>query len=40
MLAKKKLTLMGTIIDVQIESDKATQQLQTVIDLLHTFVSM
>nr|WP_278925030.1 FAD:protein FMN transferase [Streptococcus canis] len=37
MLAKKKLTLMGTIIDVQIESDKATQQLQTVIDLLHTY---
>lgn len=37
MFVTQQLKLMGTVIDIQIESDKACQQLSRVIDLLYTY---
>lgn len=37
MFVTQQLKLMGTVIDIHIASNKAPQQLQTVITLLHTY---
>ncbi|QCK25289.1 apbE family protein [Streptococcus pyogenes] len=37
MFVTQQLKLMGTVIDIQIESDKACQQLSRVIDSLYTY---